>query len=96
MTADIVAGDPAALEKATEILRESALTDRPGLPEDIAAAAVYLASDDAVFVTATVLTVDGGLTHAPGTSPYASGEPGAMYEAGRRSLTGANTGGTER
>jgi 3-oxoacyl-[acyl-carrier protein] reductase len=29
-------------------------------PEDIAAAAVYLASDDAAFVTGTILPVDGG------------------------------------
>ena len=86
MTADIVTGDPTDLEGATSILRESALTERPGLPEDIAAAAVYLASDDAVFVTAAALTVDGGLTYAPGTSPYATGEPGALYEAGRRHL----------
>ena len=33
-----------------------------GRPEDVAAAAAYLASDDARFVTGTVLTVDGGWT----------------------------------
>jgi NAD(P)-dependent dehydrogenase (short-subunit alcohol dehydrogenase family) len=35
---------------------------RPGTPEDIAHAALYLASDDASFVTGQVLVVDGGLT----------------------------------
>lgn len=35
---------------------------KAGLPEDIAAAALYLASDDSVFVTGTHLVVDGGLT----------------------------------
>lgn len=35
-----------------------------GRPEDIAAAAVFLASDDARFVTGTELVVDGGLTGA--------------------------------
>lgn len=34
---------------------------RVGQPEDIAKAALYLASDDASWVTGTVLTVDGGL-----------------------------------
>ncbi|HEU5098388.1 MAG TPA: SDR family NAD(P)-dependent oxidoreductase [Roseiflexaceae bacterium] len=33
-----------------------------GAPEDVAAAAAYLASDDARFVTGAVLTVDGGWT----------------------------------
>lgn len=35
---------------------------RLGLPEDVAEAAVFLASDAAAFVTGSVLTVDGGWT----------------------------------
>jgi meso-butanediol dehydrogenase/(S,S)-butanediol dehydrogenase/diacetyl reductase len=35
---------------------------RVGQPEDVAAAAVFLGSDDAAFISGAVLTVDGGLT----------------------------------
>jgi NAD(P)-dependent dehydrogenase (short-subunit alcohol dehydrogenase family) len=38
------------------------LTGAFGQPEDVAAAVAYLASEDAKFVTGTVLTVDGGWT----------------------------------
>jgi NAD(P)-dependent dehydrogenase (short-subunit alcohol dehydrogenase family) len=33
----------------------------PGLPSDIAAGVVYLASDDARFVTGAELVIDGGV-----------------------------------
>jgi NAD(P)-dependent dehydrogenase (short-subunit alcohol dehydrogenase family) len=39
-----------------------------GRPEDIAAAALYLASDDAGFVTGEALVVDGGLTCVGGNT----------------------------
>jgi len=38
-------------------------------PEEIATGALYLASDDASFVTGTVLSIDGGVT-AGGTHTY--------------------------
>ena len=37
---------------------------RLGTPEEIATSVVYLASDDAAFVTGTALVIDGGLTAA--------------------------------
>jgi 3-oxoacyl-[acyl-carrier protein] reductase len=39
---------------------------RVGRPEDIAHAYLYLASDEAAFVTGQVLVVDGGRTLLPG------------------------------
>ena len=47
-------------EKARARLRRAYLT-RLGVPEDIAHAAVYLASDEAEIVTGVILPVDGGL-----------------------------------
>jgi len=35
---------------------------RMGTPEEIAAAALYLASDEAAFVTGTALMIEGGFT----------------------------------
>ena len=48
------------------IYERSHLTPRLGKPEDIAAAVVFLASDDAAFITGQTLSVDGGLlAHHP-------------------------------
>jgi len=41
-------------------MSERAMLGRPGKPEDIAAAVAFLASEEAGFVTAQVLAVDGG------------------------------------
>ena len=40
-------------------------TPKAGLPEDIARAALYLASDASAFVSGIQVTVDGGLTVGP-------------------------------
>jgi NAD(P)-dependent dehydrogenase (short-subunit alcohol dehydrogenase family) len=50
--------DPA---KAVEDVGKRTLLKRLGQPEDIARAALYLASSDSDFVTGTSLTVDGGI-----------------------------------
>jgi NAD(P)-dependent dehydrogenase (short-subunit alcohol dehydrogenase family) len=51
--------DPRILARLPQL---QPLSGALGTPEDIAAAAAYLASDDARFVTGAVLTVDGGWT----------------------------------
>jgi NAD(P)-dependent dehydrogenase (short-subunit alcohol dehydrogenase family) len=45
-----------------EVMMKGTPADRPGNPEAIAHAAVYLASDEAAFVHGSVLDVDGGRT----------------------------------
>lgn len=54
--------DPAA----TSLALSHHLTPRVGMPQDIAGAVAFLASDDAVFITGHILRVDGGLlVHMP-------------------------------
>ncbi len=56
--------DPAA---ARASVAKSLILGRPGLPADIANGFLYLASDEAEWVTGIALTIDGGLTAAPST-----------------------------
>ncbi len=57
------------LEHSDEAFRDFALSlgriDRLGEPEDIAAAVAFLMSDDAGWITAQVISVDGGSTVRP-------------------------------
>jgi len=53
--------NPESKQKADSLISHIPL-GRPGETEDIAAAALYLASDDARYVTGHVLVVDGGWT----------------------------------
>jgi NAD(P)-dependent dehydrogenase (short-subunit alcohol dehydrogenase family) len=88
MTADVVAGGADDIAGAQKALARTALMSRPLRPADIAAAAVYLAGEDASFVTGIALPVDAGMIHAPGASPFATGrhsEPAAIVHAGGRS-----------
>lgn len=64
MTADVALGDHTAVEQAVEAfkVRKTPLRGRPGVAGDIAQAALWLASDDAGFVSGTAIVVDGGLT----------------------------------
>jgi len=53
------APDPAT-ERAALVARQP--MGRLGTPDEIAKAALYLASDDAAFITGSSLVIDGGLT----------------------------------
>ena len=52
-----------ALPGMVDAYRDNTALGRHGMPDDIAAAVAFLASDDAAFVTGTTLLVDGGAHH---------------------------------
>jgi NAD(P)-dependent dehydrogenase (short-subunit alcohol dehydrogenase family) len=86
MTAGILTGDAQDTRSAHDIISTFEKMPRPGVPEDVAAAVAFLASDDAAFITGSTFHVDGGYTDAPGDSPFATADWSTvgMYEAGRR------------
>jgi NAD(P)-dependent dehydrogenase (short-subunit alcohol dehydrogenase family) len=57
--------DTPMLRKATKdvkVYENLVLLKRVGKPEDIAYAALYLASDESSYTTGSIMTVDGGMT----------------------------------
>lgn len=95
MNAAALVGDPDALEETeAAFATRTPLRGRIGRADDIAHAALWLASDEAGFVSGHTLVVDGGLTTGSreGVGPgehgrWASARPLAR-EAGRTGLTG--------
>lgn len=91
MFADAAFGDPTAVDRAELYTRMSPLAGRYGTAEDIAEAAVWLASDGAGFVSGVTLSVDGGLISGsaegaePGQGQYGAHRP-LVREGGRRGI----------
>lgn len=84
MTATVTSGDANDLEGTTAKIAAMSPLGYAGLPEDIAAAAVFLASDDGRYVTGHTLVVDAGQTTA-GLTPnrFNTIGPRQFHEAGR-------------
>ncbi|MEC8299159.1 MAG: glucose 1-dehydrogenase [Pseudomonadota bacterium] len=80
-------GDHTDLQTTREALaKASPLKGRPGLPEDVVNAALWLASDESGYTSGLTLTTDAGHTigSANGT-PYREYQP-FMAEAGKRGV----------
>lgn len=86
MTADVIAGDPDGLEQAQKTIASTSPLGIAAVPEDIANALLYLASDDARNVSGHCLLVDSGQLAGATPGSFSSAEPGIIREAGGRSV----------
>ena len=88
MVAAAVLGDHTNLDETMQFLAEnSPLKGRPGLADDVANAALWLASDESGYTSGHTLTVDAGVTtgSTPGAPNFAEYQP-LMREAGKAGL----------
>ena len=88
MVAQAYLGDHTDMDTTMRRLtEESPLKDRPGLADDVAHAALWLASDDSGYVSGHTLTVDAGITTGSVAGPprFSEHEP-IVFEAGRTGL----------
>ena len=70
-----------SLEAAQENARRTVPAGRLGTPEELAAAAVFLCSEPASYITGTSLLVDGGATRS--VCEYPQGESNPRYQRER-------------
>ncbi|MGB7259804.1 MAG: SDR family oxidoreductase [Pseudolabrys sp.] len=69
-------------ERAAKVMGPKHLIGRPGTPDEIAAGALYLASEDSSFVTGTDLLIDGGYVAFKGELGPAAAPAEAAGESG--------------
>ncbi len=84
MTADVMTGDHSNLEQAAAVIQSKSPLGIAGEAGDIAGAAVYLASDEARYITGHTLVIDGGQVTAGTVAKFHVAEPGLHSEAGNR------------
>ncbi|MDP4976218.1 MAG: glucose 1-dehydrogenase, partial [Ilumatobacteraceae bacterium] len=84
MTSAVMTGEADQLDATAEHIAKGSLLGIAGLPEDIANAAVYLASDEARYITGHTLVVDAGATTLGGNGRFHRQPTAMMREAGVR------------
>jgi NAD(P)-dependent dehydrogenase (short-subunit alcohol dehydrogenase family) len=84
MTSDVITGDPRKTREAQEAIEATSPLGIAGVPADIAAAVLYLASDEARYVTGHTLVVDAGQTSGGSAAPFHRGRATVIREAGKR------------
>ena len=88
MVANVSTGDHTDIEQTKQILAgNSPLKGRPGLAEDVANAALWLASDESGYTSGHTLTTDAGITVGATTEGIAFAEYQPLFrEAGKSGL----------
>lgn len=88
MVANVMTGDHTALDDtAAALAAASPLIDRPGTAEDVANAALWLASDESGYTNGHTLTTDAGTTTGATAGPPAFDEYQPMFrEAGKKGV----------
>ena len=88
MVADVVTGDHRNLDETINTLAGlSPLKGRAGLAQDVANAALWLASDESGYTSGLTLTVDAGVTTGSTAEPPAFAEYAPMVrEAGKKGM----------
>lgn len=86
MTADVVTSDPSNLEMTGEAIKAMSPLGIAGLPVDIANALLFLASDEARYISGHTLVVDAGQTTGATPSMFHLMDAGIIREAGRRDI----------
>lgn len=88
MVANVTTGDHTAIEDTKKVLAAaSPLVDRAGTAEDVANAALWLASDDSGYTNGHTLTTDAGTTTGSTVNAPAFDEYEPMFrEAGKKGI----------
>jgi NAD(P)-dependent dehydrogenase (short-subunit alcohol dehydrogenase family) len=84
LTSAVITGDHTAQDEATSQIAGSSPLGFAAVPDDIAYAAVYLASDEARNVTGHTLVVDAGTTTMSERGRFHKQPTAVLHEAGRR------------
>ncbi len=87
MTASVITGDYHDVETTSRHIAAGSPLGISGFPVDIANAAVYLASDEARYVSGHTLVVDAGQTTNGGSARFHQSASAILEEAGRRTRT---------
>jgi NAD(P)-dependent dehydrogenase (short-subunit alcohol dehydrogenase family) len=84
MTSSAITGDHTATERTAQTIAASNPLGIAGFPDDIANAALYLASDEARYLSGQTIVVDGGQTTNGGSARFHQSKAGLIREAGIR------------
>jgi NAD(P)-dependent dehydrogenase (short-subunit alcohol dehydrogenase family) len=84
LTPLVYRGMPGGEEAAEKNLARMQPIPRAGRPEDIAAMALFLASDDAEWISGTAMSVDGGLNTGNTRINFGTGFSGPSFERRER------------